>query len=65
MIQLSNNVIKRRIDDIASDVLDQVASEIKASPYRISIQFDESTDYSQYSQLIVYVRYMHESDVKE
>ncbi|XP_014667304.1 PREDICTED: protein ZBED8-like isoform X5 [Priapulus caudatus] len=61
-IPLSDNVIKRRIDDIADDIL---ISEIKASLYKISVKLDESTDCAQCSQLLVFVRYMHECDIKE
>jgi len=64
-IPLSDNVIKRRIDDIADDILDQVIAEINASPFKISMQLDESTDCAQCSQLLVFVRYMHGCDIKE
>ena len=39
-------------------------SEIKISPY-FAIQLDESTDVSQYSQLLEFARYVHEGNFKE
>jgi len=39
--------------------------ELKASPFPVSIQLDESTDVSQCAQLLVYVRYMHTDAIKE
>ena len=46
-------MISTRISDISKDILDQVVSSIKASPVKIPIQLDESTDVSNCSQLIV------------
>ena len=43
-VPLSDNVIKHLIGAMADDILDQVVSEIKASPYKISRQLDETTD---------------------
>lgn len=65
-ISLSNNTVRRRIDDMADDILLQVMDEIKASPYqKISLQFDESTDVSSCAVLLGFVRYVHLSGVKE
>jgi hypothetical protein len=46
------------------DVKEQVLSEIKASPI-FALQLDESTDVSSCSQLLVFVRYVKEGDIKE
>lgn len=63
-ISLSNNTIQRRIEDMSLDVRDQVLAEIKNSPL-FSLQLDESTDVSSCAQLLVFVRYLHEGDIKE
>ncbi|XP_051784720.1 protein ZBED8-like [Erpetoichthys calabaricus] len=64
-IPLSNNVIRSRIDDIGADILDQVVSNIKAFPVKISIQLDESTDVNNCSQLIVFIRYVKGNAIEE
>ena len=64
-IPLSNNTIHDRIVEMSNDILIQVIEEIKGSRGKISLQLDESTDVSNYSQLLVFVRYVHENDIKE
>jgi hypothetical protein len=63
-VSLSNNTIQRRILDMSADVLEQILSEIRASPV-FSFQLDESTDVSSCSQLLVFVKYIHLEDIKE
>ena len=41
-----------------------MVSDIKISRY-FAIQLDESTDVSQYSQLLMFVRHVHEGNFKE
>ncbi|XP_076315873.1 protein FAM200C-like [Tachypleus tridentatus] len=43
-VSLSNDVIHNRIIDMSVDILEQVVADIKASPVKISLQVDESTD---------------------
>ncbi|XP_068250391.1 protein FAM200C-like [Palaemon carinicauda] len=50
---------------MSQDIITQVVSEIKQSPAKISMQIDESTDVSNHSQLLVFVRYVHEKNIKE
>ncbi|XP_039178217.1 SCAN domain-containing protein 3-like [Crotalus tigris] len=65
-ISLSNDTVRRRIDDMSADILDQVIQEIKSAPLPIfSIQLDESTDVANCSQLLVYVRYINDGDFKD
>ena len=65
LVPLSNSIIQSRIQDLSLNVLDQVIAEIKASSLKISLQFDESTDVENCSQLIVLVRYVHDGSIKE
>lgn len=64
-IPLSNNVIKNRIGDISDNILKQVMAELSASSFGFSMQLDESTDVSQCSQLLAFVRYVHDDEIKE
>lgn len=65
-ISLSNDTVKRRIEDMSSDILQQVVDEIKSTPLGIfSMQLDESTDVANCSQLMVYVRYVRDCDFKD
>lgn len=66
-VPLSNDVIHSRIVEMSSNVLKQVIEELNASPFPFSMQLDESTDVSQCSQLLVFVRYVqHETrSIKE
>ena len=65
LVPLSNDTIHDRIKDMSDDILKQVVEQIKSSPGKISLQFDETTDASQCSQLIVFVRYIYNNGVKE
>ena len=64
-VALSNDTITRRIKDLSIDIRDQLISDLKASPLKISIQLDESTDVSNCSQLICFVRYIKKKKVEE
>jgi hypothetical protein len=58
-IFLSNNTVSYRIGDMASDILNQIISEIKNSPFKFAIQLDDSTDIANLPQLIVFERYFN------
>lgn len=58
-VPLSNDVIRSRIVEMSSNVLKQVIEELNSSLFPFSMQLDESTDVSQCSQLLVFVRYVH------
>ncbi|XP_075833987.1 protein FAM200C-like isoform X1 [Microtus pennsylvanicus] len=65
-VSLSNDTVRRRINDMSADILNQVIQEIKSAPLPIfSIQLDESTDVTNCSQLLVYVRYINDGDFKD
>ena len=55
-VSLSNDTIRRRIDDMAANVCQQVRSEIKQSVLQASIQLDESNDSALESHLIALAR---------
>jgi hypothetical protein len=64
-LPLSNDTIRRRIQDTAYDILSQVVDEIKRCPSGMfSIQLNESTDVTHLAQLLVCVRYVYNDDVK-
>ena len=64
-IPMSNNVIKSRIDDISENILKQVMEELASFPFAFSLQLDESTDVSNCSQLLNFVRYVNGNKIKE
>lgn len=64
-IPLSNDVIHSRIVEISCNILKQIIDELKTSPFPFSIQLDETTDISNCSQLLVFVRYISADTVKE
>ena len=43
-VALSNDTICRRINDLSIDICDQLISDFKASPLKILLQLNESTD---------------------
>lgn len=55
---------KRRIDDMAEDVLKQLVSRIRASRF-YALQIDESTDISSLANLLAFVRYEHDGKIHE
>ena len=55
-ISLSNDTIKSRIHEMFKNIKSKVISKINSSPV-FAFQLDETTDVSNFSQLLVYVRY--------
>ena len=64
-LSMSNDTIRRRIDDMAADVCQQVCSEIKQSKLQASIQLDESTDITFEYHLIAFARYKKNKKMKK
>ena len=62
-ISLSDDTVKRRILPMSLVVKQQVIEEIKASPLFV-FQVKESTDVALCSQVVVFVRYIYEYDIK-
>ena len=62
-ISLSDDTVKRRIAHMSLDVKQQVINEIKSSPF-FAFQVDKSTDVALCAQLLVFVCYIHEHDIK-
>ena len=52
-----------RIEEMSHDIADQILAEIKESKFGL-IQLDESTDITNYCQLLVYVRYAQTNILK-
>ena len=50
---------------MSEDILEQVVADINASPAKISLQVDESTDVSNCSQLIAVIRYVKNKEIEE
>lgn len=64
MVPLSNDTISRRVNDMSTDVRNQMCSELKKAGY-FALQFDESTDISGESILIGFVRYPRLNEIVE
>ena len=63
-ISLSNDKIKSRIHEMSDNMKSKVLSKIDSSPV-FALQLDESTDISNLSQLLVYVRYVADERINE
>ena len=63
-VSLFCNTMRRRIEKMSDDIADQVLAEIKESKFGFAIQLDESTDITNYCQLLVYVRYAQTNIMK-
>ena len=64
-LSMSNETIRRCIDDMAADVCQQVCSEIKQSILQASIQLDESTNITLACHLMAFARYEKNKKMKQ
>ncbi|XP_068241077.1 protein FAM200C-like [Palaemon carinicauda] len=62
-VSVSKNTVQRCIE-MSVDIADQVVEGVKSSKYGFSTQLDESTDVTNCSQLLVYVRFMQNNAAK-
>ena len=63
-VSLSNDTVKSRICDMSCNIKSQLLAKVKASPF-FAIQLDESVDVEYLSQLLVFVRYVHDQSIEE
>ena len=63
IVQLSNNTVQRRIDEMASDVESQLVSKLRWCNF--TVQLDESTVRDSEALLLAYVRYIDEEVFRE
>ncbi|XP_039174925.1 zinc finger BED domain-containing protein 5-like isoform X2 [Crotalus tigris] len=63
-IPCSDNTVQRRIQDMATDVIQQVVEKITAAE-KFAFQLDESTDIAGNAQLIVFVRVPDSDNILE
>lgn len=63
-ISLSNNTVKRRINDMAENVFQQLICRVRASRF-YAIQIDESTDIAGMANLLAFVRYDCDGEIEE
>lgn len=62
--RLSNDIVLSRIQELSKDILLQIIEDIKVSPLKVNIQLDESTDVDNCNQLLIFVRYVKEKDMR-
>jgi len=61
---LSNDTIKKRIDGLSGNIKEQLLRKINKSDY-FSLQLDESTNITNKSVLLCYVRYEYKNIISE
>ncbi|KAL1276972.1 hypothetical protein QQF64_023645 [Cirrhinus molitorella] len=64
LISLSNNTVKRRINDMSENVFQQLICRVRARRF-YAIQIDESTDIAGMANLLALVRYECDGEIEE
>lgn len=62
-ISLSNDTVRRRINDISTHIKSELISRLKCNNF--ALQMDESTDVSGLAVLLVFVRYKYQTSLEE
>ena len=63
-ISLSNDTIKSQIHEISENIKSKLISKINSSPV-FALHLDETTNVSNFSQLLVYIRYVADERINE
>jgi len=63
-VPLSNNTVHRRVHEMADSVKHSLIKNVKESQY-FALQFDETTDITNFAQLLVYIRFNSDIDFNE
>ena len=64
IVSLSNDTVSRRIHEMAAQVKEVLVQKVKKSKY-FSLQIDESTDLTNFAQLMTYIRYDTAESIEE
>ena len=62
-IALSNDTVKRRMDELSQDIKDQLFDQIKQSPF-FAIHCNEMTDIESCSKLLLYPRFLSVNTIR-
>ena len=62
-LSMSDNTIKRLIEDMSSDILAQIMHGVKNSTFPKALQLDKSTDIGCICQLLLFVRYVQKKKI--
>lgn len=63
LMLVSENRVSCRIADLAGDVKKQI-KVVRCSPF-FTLQVDKSTDFANEAQMMVFIRYIYSSQIKE
>jgi len=64
LVPLSDNTVQRRIQDCAANILNELVRRLRLCD-KFAIQLDESTDITNLSIVLVFVRYIYEGKLEE
>ena len=62
---LADNTIRRRIRHMSGDIIHQMTNIFKDGNLMFALQLDESTDISGISQILAFVRFIHNEKIIE